>query len=163
MRMRDMLQSKGLAFIAGRPEIHDTFKMEKWEFDWYCEVYESVVQDLGYIPKWLEIVLAEAFIMTPKIMAVINIRNEAKKIEKYQAAHQYTAATIQATGSGSAPQREDFKTRWIVDVNGYFTHDARGKYIPQGDRMERPIINEVNYNLLVKHNGAELIEKIFKK
>ncbi len=159
MQLRDFLQSKGLAMAAGRIEAAEQFKMEQWEIDWYCEVYASMVQDLGEIPKWVEIVLAEAFIMTPKIIKVFQLRAESKKIEEIRA-KQYD--TPQAAATADMPQREDFKKRWEVDKNGFFTHTNRGNYVPGAERKERPIINDQNYALLIKHNDQEYIDKIFK-
>lgn len=161
MRIRDMLQSKGLAIAAGDPKLHAQFKMEPWEFDWYCEVYETVVQDLGHIPKWLEIVIAEAFIMTPKVIRVVELRQESTRARKL-AEKMYRENPIQAASEG-VPQREDFKKRWLVDEKGYFTHTEKGVYIPQDKRKERPVLNETNYSLLIKHNGAEFIRQVFQR
>ena len=59
-------------------------------------------------------------------------------------------------------QREDFKKRWLVDERGFFTHDSRGTYLPQANRIERPALTQVNYDLLIKHNEKAYIDKIFK-
>lgn len=161
MKMRDMLQSKGLAFAAGDPQLARQFKMEQWEFDWYCEVYADVVAEMGEIPKWVEIILAEAFILGPKIKTVLDIRKEANEARRL-AAHQYRENPA-AAASATVAQREDFKKRWQVDENGFFTHTEKGQYIPQGKRKERPVMNQVNYDLLVKHNGADFIQQVFQK
>jgi hypothetical protein len=164
IKMRDMLQSRGLAFASGKIESWPDFKMEQWEFDWFCEVYESVVMDIGEIPKWLEILLVEAFIMGPKIYKVIEVRKETLQLEraKLEIINQAknTEAAPMATAQ-EAPQREDYQKRWLIDDKGFFTHTAKGAYLKQSLRNERPNLTALNYALLIKHNDQKFVDAVF--
>jgi hypothetical protein len=160
IRFRDMLQSRGLALAAGKIELHEQFKLEKWEIDMYVDLYAEMLQEFGEIPKWVEIMIVEGMILGPKIAKVISLRREMKQIQSIKSQSMDYSTAVNSTGE--KPQREDFKKRWLVDDAGFFTHDARGYYVPQSKRAERPIINAVNYELLIKHNERELIERVFR-
>lgn len=182
LQFREFIQKWLLALAAGNPTIEGTsaFVFEKWEFDMLCDVYHNVVVGLGYIPKWFDILITEAMVMTPKIMKVFNIRKMkadlAAKDAQLEASRQREAAMqrkieeLQSQGNNHFQQeagttqtwtRPDFAKYWALDADGYF-ETGQGGYIKKELRTERPDITipEV-YQLAVKHNGLEKVNRIF--
>lgn len=161
VQMRDLIQSRLMAFIAGNPDTWSEYKLENWEFDMFVEVYGPMVAQMGEIPVWMDILIAELIITGPKIHKIIEAKKEKKAIEKIRKENGHTSNDTPTAGATTA-QRVDLKTRWIVDEKGYFKHDNAGNYIPQPKRKERPILsNPLNYELLVKYNGEDAIKSIY--
>lgn len=160
VQMRDMIQSRLMAFIAGNPDTWSEYKLENWEFDMFVEVYGPMVAQMGEIPIWMDILIAELIITGPKIYKIIEVKKEKKAVEKLRKENGETysdAPTATATA-----QRADLKTRWIIDEKGYFKHDITGAYLPQPKRKERPnLSNPLNYELLLKYNGEDAIKQIY--
>lgn len=87
IKMRDMLQSRALGYASGDINAYEQFEMEKWEFDWLVEVYTDTIRSVGYIPKWLDILIAEMTVLGFKIAKVFKVRklkaeNEQLKADK---------------------------------------------------------------------------------
>lgn len=178
IQMRDMLQSRGLAMLASTPDEYEKYKLDSWEFDWLVDLYTDTVEKIGHIPAWLEIVLAEAVIMGPKIKRALDIgklerrnREQAAEIARLQAeiqGHTPAAPRHTAFNSNKTPEpipgttRPDAKKYWTIDESGYFDYDTNGNYIKQPLRTAKADLSNENYQQLVKYNGEEKIKRVFK-
>lgn len=169
VKIRDMLQARVLSHIAKQPEEYKKFQMSAWEIDWLVEVYTDVVGSLGKIPAWLEIVLAEAVILTPKMMQVFDIRkkemiiqNQAAEIARLKEQHNVNFQPNKTADILPGTDRPDSKKYWQVNNSGYFLYDRSGNYVKAGDpAAEKPNLTPEVYSQLVKYNPQETIDKIF--
>lgn len=155
MQARDMIQARLLAFIAKDPDRWKEFKLDQWEFDWLCEAYADTFQRMGKIPAWLDIVLAEAVVMGPRIM-------NATKYRKLEIENERLKRRIKKFEGEKATARPDTKTMWQIDNDGFFVYDGKGKYIKQADRRIKPGLSEAEYQLLIKHNDKDQVDQIFE-
>lgn len=163
MRGRDMLQAHALAILAKQPKEYKQFKLESWEFEMLCDAYAETVASIGHIPPWINIVIAEAVIMIPKVVSVFDLRKKNQKLKEQKAEilalRAEKAALEKAVKSAS---RKDVATLWKVDENGYFMYLPNSQYLKADLRSEKPDLTPENYEQLVKYNGEEYIKKVFK-
>lgn len=179
IQFRDFVQSRLLAWGAGDINRTEEFKLEGWEVDMLCDVYHDLIRDLGYIPKWFDVLIAESMVLIPRALKVFNYRkleNENKRLkqqiaylqqaqaqaqqqQQYQPAAQTAASMPAAT---PAKQRSKAKTAWLIDENGFFQYTPGLQYLKAPERREKPQLTQENYELLVQHNGKEFVDKIFK-
>lgn len=178
IQMRDMLQSRGLAYLAKNPEDFEKFLLDKWEKDWLIDLYTGTIEKIGFIPVWLEIVMAEAVIMGPKIKKAFDMgkleeknREQAAYIAQLQnelnQAHSPAPRQTSFKSNATPPPapgttRPDAKKYWTIDENGFFDYDESGNYVKQPHRISKPDLTTEAYKILVKYNGEAKVKRVFK-
>jgi hypothetical protein len=124
------------------------FETTKEEDETLREVYKDFGEVFGGMPKYLNIILAEAIIMIPKIAMLKTLKNQSKAIENE------TPAQI---ANNTNYDRKYFQ----IDDNGFYEFGATNRTrIKLADRKERGNV-EVHYKQLVEANGEQKIKEIF--
>lgn len=117
------------------------------------------------VNPWLDVVQAELFATGPLVALAITARNERTD-------HERTKAKLKAAlkeneqykqqEESAEPTRRDTKKLWEIDPEGCFTHTPTAAYIKIDKRAEKPKLTKANYEMLVKYNGKEMVDRIFK-
>lgn len=169
IQLRDQIQSYLLAWGAGDRTLQKNFGLKDWEFQMLVRAYKTTVSRLGRIPAWFEIVVAEAMVMGPRIMQLLDYRKARAEADYYksramaaEARAEYAEAQAQ---NPAAPirreRRRDGKRMWTVDKQGRFIYNEKGEYIQEAKRIQRPLMED--WDLLSKHNDSETLKAAFGK
>ena len=165
IEVRDTIQSFGISFYADGDMKHaPDYSYENWQKEKLIKAYTPIVHRANLtISPWVDVLVAEAICTGPLIALTFKNRNlrlenerMAKKIAELQR-EKNSPENVYAQKS----TRTDGKNVWTVDKSGYFTYTPKNTYIPKEKRTEKPTLTTENYDLLVKHNGKEMIDKIF--
>lgn len=163
MEIRDTVQSHGISFFSEGDLSHaQEYAYTDWQKARLIKAWTPIVQKLNLkVSPWLDVLVAEAICTAP--MVALAAKNRELRLKNEEMAAKIRRMEKQES---QAPRQKDVRTdgknAWSVDENGYFMYTAKGVYIKKQDRREKPELTETNYEMLVKHNGKEHIDKVFK-
>lgn len=166
MDARDTIQSFGISYFSDGDLKHSNlYAYQDWQKQRLIKAWTPIVQKLNInVTPWLDVIIAESICTAPLVgLAAQNrklrLENEkqAKRIAELQ------AKETEHLGSRNRDVRTDNKNAWSIDENGFFKYNAKGnQYLKKDDRHEKVQLTDANYTMLVKHNGEELVNKVFK-
>lgn len=176
MDMRETAQAMGIAWYAdGDIRAFEQYKYEPWQKKLLIEAWAPLVAQAGLkIGVGPKILYAEAMSSGPLIAMMIKNRKHRKELEAAReliASQNARIAALEGRQSDepsagpsgqAAQQRPDTKKGWQIKDDGTFYFDSSGVYAKKTGPQERPSLNPESYRLLVKHNGKEKVDRIFK-
>lgn len=166
MDARDTIQSFGISYFSDGDLKHaNLYSYQDWQKQRLIKAWTPIIQKLNInVTPWLDVIVAEAVCTAP--LLGLAAQNRKLRLENEKQAQKIAALQKQNEEYSSIRNKDvrtDNRNAWSVDENGFFKYNAKGNaYIKGADRFEKAELNERNYELLVKHNGKELIDKIFK-
>lgn len=113
-----------------------------------------------HVSPWVDVLFTEAVTTGPMLAVAFQARKYRMENEQMkERLRQYEEP--QADGR-TVYSRNDTKTQWKIDENGYFEYTESNTYIPKKNRKMKPDLSQENYQLLCKHNGKEYVDEVFK-
>lgn len=159
MKSREYIQSGAIAWWAdGNMQNMERYNYSPKAFNNLVDAWAPVLQQFNIrIPKGVNILFAELYNSGP----VFGLMAQNRKMRKQNEAYAKRIQQLEKQVAVAASSRKPTKTQWKVDKNGYFEYTPANTYIATDDRSERPELTEENYKLLVEHNGADYINKVY--
>lgn len=160
---RDNVQGYGISYISDGDLQHaNLYQYSQWQKNKLVEAWMPIIAKTGLrISPWVDVLMAEVICTGPLVGLCLQnrkIRLENEQMKKKIVEMQANMSVLQHEYKDA---RTDSKNAWKVDGNGNFEYTPKGTYIKLNDRNEKPELTPANYTLLCKHNGKELIDKIF--
>lgn len=167
MDMRESGQAFGLAYyVEGSVNSYEKFLYSQPQKNNLIRAWSKIVAKNNIrVNPWFDVIQAELFATGPLVAAAVAARNERLAHERTKAELRKSQAKneeYERQARSAEPTRRDTIKQWEVDDNGFFTHAATNAYIRIENRIEKPRLTKENYDMLVKHNGREKIDRIFK-
>lgn len=166
IEFRDGVQSFGISWISeGNLSNAPAYQYKDWQKNKLIDAWTPIVAQYNLkLSPWANVVMTELICTAPLVGLAFQNRKLRLEIEQLKAKFQQTSAfKTAATAAGEYKDaRTDSKTSWTIDEDGYFTNTPKGTYIRKTDRSEKPTLTPENYELLVKHNGKEFVDKALK-
>lgn len=166
IEFRDGVQSFGISWFSdGNLSNAPMYQYKDWQKNKLIDAWTPIVSEYNLkLSPWANVIMTELICTAPMVGLAFQNRKLRIENEKLKAQLQQSETFREsATAAGDYKDvRTDSKTKWTIDVDGYFTHTPKGNYIGKPERSEKPQPTPENYELLVKHNGKEFVDKALK-
>ncbi len=163
--LRETVQSYGLSYyVDGNFKYANQYDYDPEEKQRLIRAWSRVIGHYHIkVSPWVDVLMTEAVCTGPLVALAYNNRTQRIELDRQREEIQRLRSENERLQSRSAePElRKDTKTQWKVDENGRFEYTVANTYIPKGSRHDKPELTPESYDLLVKHNGKEHIDKVF--
>lgn len=159
LKMRDRLQQWGFSRYTGSDKALFAFSEDDFEIlkDAYYDTAETLTAKL---PPWINIAMAEATVMGPKIAMATELREVNKENERLKAKlRDMEAGPQHAAGTPAKSVAQKQRTRFSIDDKGYYQYTVNGKYVKQDKRTEKASMADIDK--IVEINDAETVKAAF--
>ena len=167
MDMRESGQAFGLAYyVEGSVNSWEKFLYSQPQKNNLIRAWSKIIAKNNIsVSPWFDVIQAELFATGPLVATAISARNERLAHERTKEELRKSQAKkeeYERQARSAEPTRRDTLKQWEVDDNGCFTHTVTNPYIKIDKRAEKPRLTKENYEMLIKHNGKEKIDRVFK-
>lgn len=158
---RNSAQSLGISWFSdGDLTNSQAYEYKDWQKNKLVEAWTPIVAQYNLrLSPWANVIMCEMICTGPLVGLAVQNRKLRKQIESLKAQLQKSEEYRKSNEVEFKPVRTDSKTAWTIDQNGYFQYTPKGTYLKKEERNEKPIPTPEAYELLVKHNGKEFVDK----